>query len=234
MRKRVMALATAGVLGAGAVGAVAVVAVPAVAETATGQATPSEAVGSRVDRIRERLQGLVDDKTITDQQADKVAEKLDETGPALGRGGGRWFFGAGEDVAAAAAGALGVTEDELTKDLRAGTTLKEIAEREGKDLAAVESAIVAEIREKIDEAVADDRIPQERADELKADVPTWVQRFAEDGFPAGGWGHGPGRHWWTDRDKDGEDETPAPSPGGSGQSSDWWGNPGSAGWRGTA
>ena len=229
MRKRVVALATAGVLGVGAAGAVAVVAVPAVADTATGRATASEAVGERVERIRERLQGLVDDKTLNDQQADKVAERLAESGPVPGGRGGRWFFGAGQDVADAAAAALGVTRDELTSDLRDGTTLKEIAEREGKDLAAVESAITAEIREKIDEAVSEDGLSQERADELKADVPTWVKDFAEDGVPARGWGHwGGGRHWGGDGDEE-------PAPGGSsGRSSGWWDGSSDDGWRGTA
>src|SRR4051794_31090078 len=85
MRKRLTAVALAGTVGLGAVGAGAI-AYPALADSSTkespqagSEAAQKAAVDRRTAAIREALKGLVDDKTLTSAQADKVASKLGAT-----------------------------------------------------------------------------------------------------------------------------------------------------------
>ncbi len=70
----------------------------------------------------------------------------------------------------AAATYLDLTEEELHERLRDGETLAEIAEDEGKPVAGLVDAMVAAAEEKIDDAVEDGRLTEERADELKQEL----------------------------------------------------------------
>ena len=79
---------------------------------------------SPVDRIKQALSGLVSDKTITQAQADAVADTLARGGVGRGgpdgpdgHGGGRGGFG--RDLAAAAT-ALKISEPDLRTALRSG------------------------------------------------------------------------------------------------------------------
>lgn len=129
----------------------------------------------RGEHLAEVLAPLVADGTITQEQADKVVEALRAAGPA-GRGGpgshghegGPGRHGRpgrpGEGVDAAAT-ALGITAEELRTALRSGSTIAQVAESEGVELQTVIDAMVAEVSEKLDEAVADGRLTREQADE---------------------------------------------------------------------
>jgi len=96
------------------------------------------------------------------------AQGLTDT-PLHGRGpgGGR---GLGEAELEAAAKVLDMTTDELTAALQSGRTLEQIAEDAGVDFADVQAAIQAahevELRERIEQAVADGTMTQEKADWL--------------------------------------------------------------------
>jgi uncharacterized protein YidB (DUF937 family) len=59
---------------------------------------------------------------------------------------------------------LGLTADELRDALRDGSTLAELADEAGVNLDALVDAMLAPLRERLDAAVADGRITQERAD----------------------------------------------------------------------
>jgi hypothetical protein len=118
-----------------------------------------------------------------------------ETGavPFFGRHGfGR---GLGSEVALeAAAGALGMTADELQTQLWGGMTLAGLAEKAGVDLADVQAAVEAAqeqaTRDQIAQAVEDGTLTQAHAD--------WLLEGLDNGYWSGfghgghkGFGHGP-------------------------------------------
>ncbi|TFV56646.1 hypothetical protein E4P41_15415 [Geodermatophilus sp. DF01-2] len=180
MRKKLVVAAAAGALTLTGLA----VAVPALADTAsTGGASSSV-----VDRIRDALSGLVDDGSLTQEQADEVASTLGEAG----LGGHGDHHRGGHDLTAVAT-ALGTGEDELRTALEAdGATLAQVAEEQGVELDTLVAALVEAEREGIAEAVEDGRTTQEAADERLADL---EQRVTErvtsprDDHP-----HGAGRH----------------------------------------
>jgi hypothetical protein len=164
------------------------VAVPAVAAAEDTDGTST----SVVDRIKDALAGLVDDGSISQEQADEVATRLSDAD--LGWHGGHhggWF---GLETAAEA---LGMTEDELRTALEAdGATLAKVAEAKGVAVDTLVDALVKAKQERIAQAVGSG-MPQEVADQRLADleqrVTEWVNSTGED-HP---WGGGPGG-WWGD------------------------------------
>lgn len=104
-----------------------------------------------------------------------------------GPGGGR---GPGLVGLQTAAEALDMTTDELITALRNGQTLEELAEAAGIDLQDVQDAIQAaheeEFRARIEQALSDGTMTQEKAD--------WLLEGLENGFldsPGFGFGFGP-------------------------------------------
>lgn len=65
---------------------------------------------------------------------------------------------------------LGLSVDELRAALQDGSTLADLAEAAGLDLEAFIDDLVAEAEARIDEAVANERIDADKAEELKANV----------------------------------------------------------------
>jgi hypothetical protein len=164
-------------------------------------------------KLGEVLKPLVDDGTITQEQADKVIAAIVAARPEGGKvgghrgfGGPRGLIGQGLDVVATT---LGITNDEVVTALKDGQTLAELAVSKGKTAQDVIDAIVAEATTRINAAVTDGKLTQAQADERLADVTTFITDFVNNGGPAfdlGGRGFGgPGHH----RDDDGTD--PAPS-----------------------
>ena len=185
MRKKLVVAATAGALTLTGLA----VAVPAVAATDDTDGTST----SVVDRIKDALSGLVDDGSITQEQADEVATTLDQSGI-----GGHGHHGGGWHGVEAAAETLGMTEDELRTALEAeGATLASVAEQQGVAVEALVDALVTAKQERIAQAV-ESGMPQEVADERLADleqrVTEWVDSTREDrpwGGGRGGWWGGP-------------------------------------------
>ena len=212
MPSRLTTVAVASAIGLSALSAT-VVAIPALAATVNGK-DPSEAVSERVGAIRDRLQGLVDDKTLTDAQADKVAETLGEKGGPLDRNGHGPRLHVGGPSLAAAAGVLGMSEDDVREALRNGTTLEKLAERQGKSVDDVVAALTKVANERIDKAVKDGRLTQEQATTAKQRVAEGVRSFVENGVPKRPeFGKGFGRGPWGDRHGDDGTPTPPASPG---------------------
>jgi hypothetical protein len=217
MRRKHKTIAAAGAVGlAGLVGAVA--AAPAVSASTISAVTT--AATDRVEIIANALAGLVEDGTLTQEQADVVAETLDEQLPAHRPGGlggprGHGFALLELEVAAEE---LGLTEEELREQLRNGASLAEIAEDQGVDVDDLVNVIVDAAEERLAAAVDDGRIDQERADELAADLEERVRTFVEEGFPAppdglrppgpGPWGHRDG----LERDIQPEDDSSQTTP----------------------
>ncbi len=237
MRARRLTVAVAA--GAIAVGAAGVVAYPAFADdspttspSASPSATPSASPGTtapgddaaRQDRIKEQLKSLVDDGTITQDQADKVAEKLAQSG--VGGGGAHLNLRAGGAFGVAldeVAKALGLSKDEVESGLKDGKSIKDLAQAQGKDVNDVIDALVTAADAKIDQAVKDGKLKQDAADQIKAKLKERITSVVENGLPKrpdpGQWG-GPGggrpfqhRFGQGDGQGDGQGGSATPSPG---------------------
>jgi polyhydroxyalkanoate synthesis regulator phasin len=171
VRRKLIIATTAGVLGLSGLA----VAVPALA------ATDDAGAGSAVERITDALSGLVDDGSITQDQADEVATTLSDAG--IGRGG---HHGGGPGLEAAAT-ALGMTEDELRTALEPeGTTLAQVAEAEGVPVDDLVAALVEAEQERVAQAVEDGRLTQEEADERLAGLEERVTERVNSDAPAPG------------------------------------------------
>ena len=169
-RKWIIATTAAGAVVLGGLA----VAGPALADDAPG--------ASAVERITEALSGLVDDGSITQDQADEVAATLADSGLG-GPGGHRGGPGFGAELGTAAE-ALGMTEEELRSALEAdGATLAHVAEDEGVEVEILVDALVTAAEERIAEAVEDGRLTQDEADERLADLATRITERVNSPLP---------------------------------------------------
>ena len=216
MRTTLASLAIAGALGLTGVAGAALVA-PAVSYAATGDST---ALDARVTSLRQALTGLVTDGSLTQAQADEVATTLAEARPeGFGRGG----HGGGRLVdMAAAAEALGLTEEELRTQTQAGETLADVAVAQGVAEADLVDALVAAARTRLADAVTAGRLTQAQADARAADLETRITASLDELCGPGGGGpggrgpggRGPGNDTATE-----DDATPSTAPS-AGTSSD--------------
>jgi len=177
--------------------------------------TPSDETAAPTPgtRLRDALQPLVDDGTITAAQADAVVAQLKESLPEHGgrighgghRGGGVFghVLGEASDVVT---GVLGIDADTLRTELQDGKSLADIATENGVDPQAVVDALVAEATTQIDQAVTAGRIDADQADELKADLESHLSDLVNGALPD--FGDFPGHHDRSDDDSD-DDSTPA-------------------------
>ncbi len=144
-------------------------------------------------KLREALQPLVDDNTITAEQADAVTKQLVENRPDRGDGGfegrgpgghrgGPGMFGRGMDSQALTT-LLGIDGQELMTQLRDGSTLADIATAQGVEPQAVIDVLVADAKTHLDQAVTDGRIDQAAADQKLADATTKITDMVNNGRP---------------------------------------------------
>lgn len=163
--------------------------------------TTDTARPDRSTRLQEVLKPLVDDGTLTQEQADSVVTALVAAGPLGGhRGGPGGHIGPKFDVVATT---LGITVDEVRTALQSGQTIAELAVSNGKTAQDVIDAIVAEATTRITAEVTAGTLTQAEADARLADLTTRVTEFVNNTMPAGGPGFGrgfggPGRHHHAD------------------------------------
>lgn len=134
----------------------------------------------------EQLDEAVQRGDLTQEQADRMKERLDDApldhgfgpgfgggghGPGRGLGGDRGFgfgFGFAEGFGDLAT-FLGIDEAQLRTELSAdGASLASVAEANGKSRDELKAFLQTESDARIDAAVADGKLTQERADELKS------------------------------------------------------------------
>ncbi|GJM39263.1 MAG: hypothetical protein DHS20C19_26300 [Acidimicrobiales bacterium] len=169
MNKKLLATAAAAsTLGGAVAGATFFAPGGAGAQEDTESPAPAESeVRPEVgERIAEALQGLVDDGTLTDAQVDAVVQALQDAQPEgfrgpRGHGGPRGF---GADLGEI----LGLDSAEIREALVDGTSLADLAASQGVDSQDLVDAIVAATEERVNGAVEDERIDQEKADEILA------------------------------------------------------------------
>ena len=78
---------------------------------------------------------------------------------------------------------LGLDAQELRQQLRDGATLAEIATTQGVEPQAVIDELVAELTERVDNAVEDGRIDQTEADQKLADAEAKITDMVNNGRP---------------------------------------------------
>ena len=157
---------------------VLVVAALAMSGIALAQSDDEAAAGDEVrpgvEKIVERLAPLIEAGTITEAQAEAVAETLADGferrrphRPAM-------------KALATAAEFLGMEAADLAAELREGSTLAEIA---GSETDALIAALIADAEEHLAAAVEDGKLTQEEADEKLAQVTERVTTFVNEGPP---------------------------------------------------
>jgi len=136
--------------------------------------------------IMEKLAPLIEAGTITNGQAEAVAERLaDGLGPHRPQRRGPH----GLDSAAEF---LGMEIEDLASQLRDGATLAEIA---GSRTDGLIAAMVADAEERLAQAVTDGKLTQEEADDRLAEVEESISTFVNEGPPERPEGRfGPGGH----------------------------------------
>jgi hypothetical protein len=213
-----------------------VAAYPALADSTAKESpqTGSEAAKQaaqerRSTAIREALKGLVDDKTLTQEQADKVAETLSKAdsvrgfgGPGGFRHGGAGLLGVeGPAADEAAAKVLGMSVEDLRTALRDGSTLADLAKQQGNDVDTLVSALVEVAKERIAEGVKVGKITQETATQIEKTLEQRVRTVVQNGRPGpgpfGGRMHlhdAPGHRPWLPPEQKGQSpDTESPKPG---------------------
>jgi polyhydroxyalkanoate synthesis regulator phasin len=173
------------------------------------------------------LKQAVEEGLLTQEQADKMAERWAEgpgtmdwgmPGVRVGRGGlrGPAAMGVkgGSPLLTIVAEKLGISVAELTTELGSGKSIAEVATAKGVDLAVIVDAVVAEQAEQLNNLVADGRITQEKADSKLADLKLKVQKQLESTLSAGHDNRGGlmrgeprGRFPGTPRSEDGDSDT---------------------------
>jgi len=156
---------------------VATLAMSGIALAQTDEST-DQAAQDAVTRIGEKLQSLVDDGTITADQAQAVAETLaDGSGPKGPRGHRRGpNFGAVAEF-------LGMEGDEFREALEEYETLADLAAANGSSASELIDFLVGQAEERLDEAVADDKIDQADADEKLAEVTEKITEMVNSEIP---------------------------------------------------
>ncbi len=176
----------------------------------------NKVISALVDEAKAHLAQEVTDGKITQAQADeriatlteRITERVnnprpagDHDGPKGGPDGRRRGVKAGFS---AAAKALGISEDELRTQLRAGKTIAEVAKDKGVDVNTVIAALVDEAKAHLAQEVKDGRITQAQADERIATLTERITEHVNNPRP-------PGDHRGPRRD-DGDRPDPDGSP----------------------
>ncbi len=124
----------------------------------------------------------------------QVDEMVDSTGPPAGMKGGPGGRGPGGGPASQAiASYLGIMASALQSDLKGGQTLAQVATAQGKTVAGLEAAILADGKSHLDAGVAAGRLTSAEEATMLADLSSHVADIVNSaGPPAGAPGGGPG------------------------------------------
>ncbi len=133
-----------------------------------------EEYDAAVDKAQERVvDEAVTEGWLTEEQAELLRWRMEQApqfggkglGPGLGPGFGRGMGGfMGDNLVSIAADKLGMKLTELLTELQNGKSIADVAKEKGVDTQTIVDAYMAQVKEKLDEAVADGRITQKQAD----------------------------------------------------------------------
>ena len=133
--------------------------------------------------IADAIAPLVEDGTLTQEQAAAVIAALEAARPEGGPGMGHGRGGPGGARLDAAAEALGLSVEDLRTALQDGQTLAEAAQAQGVDPQAVIDALVGEAKAHLDEEVAEGDLTQEEADQKLSEATERITDMVNNGMP---------------------------------------------------
>jgi hypothetical protein len=139
-------------------------------------------------------------------------------GPGLGGGMAFGFVGELRGSIDALAKSLGISTEDLMKDIAGGQTIADIAKSKNVDVNTIIDSVVADATSKIDAAVKDGHLTQEQADKIESNLKDMVTKFVNDGFKFGGFGRGKFGHGGFPGGHDGMPGFPGDPSGASGAS----------------
>jgi hypothetical protein len=158
--------------------------------------TPAKLSAALKKALENRVDAAVAAGTITKEQGDKLKAGI-ESGDfpliAGGLGFGHDGLGFGFGLSTAA-DYLGLSESELRAQLEAGKTLAEIAKAQGKSVDGLVSALLADVKEKLDAAVASGRLTRAQADQMLSDAKQRITDLVNGAMPSPKLGMGPMWH----------------------------------------
>jgi hypothetical protein len=177
---------TAGASGSAA-GASSTSAPATTAAPSAGQNGAAAKNADRTQRLKDILDPLVKNGTITQAQENAVIAAIEKAQPAFGRGGfGRFghFGHFGDAEFAAAAKAIGVSADELRSALRSGQTIAQVAKAHNVAVSKVVDAMTAAFKQQLQTAVANGRITQAQANTAVAAAKDKITALVSGQMPA--------------------------------------------------
>jgi hypothetical protein len=157
---------------------------------------PSELRDALKEALESRVDAAVEAGRLTEAQGDVLKERIEASEAPFLHGGpglallGPWPRGHHEqhDHLEAAAAYLGIDGSELRDRLVGGETLADVARAEGKTPGGLVQALVAEATSRLDEAVADGRLTQERADAMAETLEERITDLVNGERPERGFG----------------------------------------------
>lgn len=181
MKRKVVAAGAAALAVAGGGAAVAATSLvdpeqesKAVIDDAAAQlgVQPNELSNALEQALLKRVDAALAAGRITQAQADELKQRIQSgdyplVGPMFGHHDGP---GHGFGHLEAAAAYLGLTEAELRTQLESGKTMADVTKAQGKTVDGLVSALVADEKKELDEAVAAGRLTQAQADAKLADA----------------------------------------------------------------
>lgn len=132
-------------------------------------------------RLLARIDAAEQAGRISSERAAKLRDRVSE-GSLCGAAHHQKARIAAHSMMGAAAKFLGLDREELRKQLP-GTSLAGLAEKQGKKVADLKSAMLAPAKERLAKAVADDHITQARADEVLEKLEMLADKLAAKIFP---------------------------------------------------
>ncbi|HKY14446.1 MAG TPA: hypothetical protein VJM33_05940, partial [Microthrixaceae bacterium] len=135
--------------------------------------------------VADALAPLVENGTLTQEQADAVIKALQDArpdGPGRGHGRGHHHIGVSLETAASS---IGITVEELVTAMRDGASIAEVATSKGVDPAKVIFDLVAEVKTRLDEEVAEGDLTQEEADNRLERATEEITDFVNRDRPVG-------------------------------------------------
>ncbi len=160
-----------------------------------------EEYDAAVDQAQEQVvNDAVIEGWLTEEQAELLQWRMDQA-PGTGMRGmgkgprafGPGMRGGGDNLVSIAAEELGMSLTDLLTELQAGKSIADVAAEKGVDAQTITSAYLAQLKEKLDDAVADGKITQKQADfqleQAQQRATEQLDKIWEDGprgFPSGG------------------------------------------------
>jgi hypothetical protein len=169
---------------------------------------PDELRSALSDAELAQIDKAVEDGLLSEEQAEQIKERMQESGRVLGfpggpPGGPHGFDGrdgphglvgpgpGGPEVFDAIAEELGIPVERLHRQLMRGKSMSQIARANGKSVADVKAAAKAAIESRLEEEVEEGDLTEEQADEIRDHLPEMLQHLVRGPRFEGRPGFGP-------------------------------------------